>query len=112
MDAEQQLKICFEDGLKKWGEILDRQLLEMLLDVANRDIKKGLINTMNNMTEKELLSIIDRYGYDVKEDYKCIMCVKRNSNKIIAEHTHAFGGGDRYNQLKHAAAWIMECEKD
>jgi hypothetical protein len=67
------------------------------------------------MTEAELLSIIDRYGYDVVNDTQsCVRGVKRNPDHMAPQMTPLFGGNtkDRYWQLKHIAAFIMETEKD
>ena len=68
---------------------------------------------MNKLTEEELLSIIERYGYDVVEDGGSLRGIKRQPDRINPERTPSFGNGTgRYWQLKHVAAWIMETEVD
>lgn len=69
--------------------------------------------TMNKMTEEELLSIIERYEYDLDEGHGSLRAIKRYSDHINPERTPLFGRkDDRYWQLKRIAAWIMETEND
>ena len=65
---------------------------------------------MGKMSEKELLSIIDRYGYDLKEETGCLVAIKRISPYVQPQHSPAFGRGGRYWQLKHIVMWIFQVE--
>ena len=67
---------------------------------------------MNKFTEEELLSIIDRYGYELVTDHGIMRGVKKNSSMITPERTPRFGNNSYYWQLKRIAAYIMEKELD
>jgi hypothetical protein len=66
---------------------------------------------MGKMTEEELLSIIDRYGYDLIDEGGCFRAKRRHSRYVLSEISPLFIG-DRYWQVKRIAVWIMEREKD
>ena len=63
---------------------------------------------MNKISENELLSIVERYGYTLIDKYSSLKAVKLHPKM----ESPVFGGGDRYWQLKHIAAWIMETEEE
>ena len=67
---------------------------------------------MGKLTKEELLSIVDRYGYDLSEEYDCVIATKRVSSYALSEHSPIFGGGDKHWQLKRIAAWILDKDKE
>ena len=61
---------------------------------------------MNKMTNEELLSIIDRYGFDL--EMNDVWGRGINKDKSVYQQMPSFAGGDMNWILRHIAAWILD----